>query len=295
MALKQAQRQGLQGQQQPAAAWHVLDCLPACLAASYACLVHLLSAIPVSRGRPMPGAAAAASSGGAAGSRGTVAVRHVMATAALVLMACLVVTTALQVGHPAAFAALASATATCCTLHALLSCLPGSFTAGEAMVAAQAAVLLGAAALSAPGSGSSSSSSSGMPPERFVTLLTASSLLAASLLIPLLLQLQSRARLAATPAGRRHKPAASSLDGSKLPYLTAVAAGATIAAAAPAVAWAVQFALASRRRAQLCGWWALCLGASLRVMAWLSDCGWVPAILGEWVRLRRPGAAQRCS
>ncbi len=186
----------------------------------------------------------------------------------------------------------ASAAAACACLHALLAGLPGTFTIGEALVAAQAAALLGSAALQqllSPllRSGSASQADQAMettaPCQRFVLLLTAGSVLGTAVLFPLLLALRQQAKGLKPGPATRQRGANGSYQLPGLPVTAAAAAAvaaAAAAAAAPAALWALRYALATRRRLLLLCWWAAALAAALPAMGWLNASGRVPSILG---------------
>lgn len=176
--------------------------------------------------------------------------------------------------HAVAALLLVAGTAGACT-HALLALLPRAFTAGEALVAAQAAVLLGASALQQLPGAASLGVAADAACRRFVVLLSAGSLLAAATLFPLLLWLQQRARQRQT---RRHSRSAP---------ITTVAGAAALAVASlclaalvPAALWALRLAASTRRRRLLMAWWAADLVAALPIMRWLSGSGRLRSILG---------------
>lgn len=162
--------------------------------------------------------------------------------------------------------------------HALLALLPRVFTAGEALVGAQAAVLLGAGALRQLFGTGLASAAAVAPCRRFVVLLTAGSLLAAAALFPLLLWLQQHARQRQTRSHSRSAPLA------KLAAAAAMAVAAlSLAGLAPAALWALRLAASSRRRRLLVAWWAGDLAAALPIMRWLSGSGRLRGILGAFV------------
>lgn len=191
-----------------------------------------------------------------------------LALAALAALATLAAST--SGGLPSAATVLAAAAAAAGCQHALLVGLPSVFTAGEALVAAEAAVLLLCSALQQLWQAESQQQPG--PYARFALLLIAGSLAAAALLFTLLLW---RQRAAAHKRGSRHG------GGSAHTAAAAVVALLTAAGAAPAALWAVRLALSSRRRLLVCGWWAGVLGAALPIMGWLSGSGRMRGILGE--------------
>ncbi|KAL4424664.1 hypothetical protein ABPG77_004471 [Micractinium sp. CCAP 211/92] len=184
-----------------------------------------------------------------------------------------------------------SVAAACSCLHALLAGLPGTFTIGEALVAAQAAALLGRNALHhllSPlvQSGSASQADQAMettaPCQRFVLLLTAGSVLGTAVLFPLLLALRQQAKGLKPGPATRQRGANGSYQLPGLPVTAAAAAAvaaAAAAAAAPAALWALRYALATRRRLLLLCWWAAALAAALPAMGRLNASGRVPSIL----------------
>lgn len=204
--------------------------------------------------------------------------------------------------HPLAL--LVAAAAAAGGTHLLLSLLPRVCTLGEGLVAAQAAALLGAAALrqlplaagaaAAPGQVLATAPS---PYLRFVVLLAAGSVLAAALLIPLLQRAQQAMPVASRARTRRRSRSSSSGVGSSKAWVAAAAAVAALAAAAaaPAAAWAMRFALSSRRRALLCAWWAADLAVALPVQHWVIRSGRVPAILGKAAAWRRRPVCSACA
>ena len=132
---------------------------------------------------------------------------------------------------------------------------------------------------------------------RFVVLLAAGSVLAAALLIPLLQRAQQAMPVASRARTRRRSRSSSSGVGSSKAWVAAAAAVAALAAAAaaPAAAWAMRFALSSRRRALLCAWWAADLAVALPVQHWVIRSGRVPAILGKAAAWRRRPVCSACA
>ena len=181
--------------------------------------------------------------------------------------------------HAAALLAIAGVAG--CGMHALLTLLPCVFTVGEALVAAEAAALLGHSALQELGPASQSDAPA--PFQRFVVLLAAGSLVATAMLIPLLLRCQPGTQARAAAKTRGQSATSSNLPTSATTARAAAAAVAVAAAAAiaPAALWAVRYALSSRRRLLLLCWWAVDLAAALPAMHLLNRSGRVPPILGE--------------
>ena len=201
-----------------------------------------------------------------------------VAAAALLLLLALAAAEYAGSGRQHALALLAIAAAASGCMHALLTLLPGVFTVGEALVAAEAAALLGHSALQelVP----ASETDAPAPFRRFVVLLAAGSLLATAVLIPLLL-LRCRPATRATAGRPRRQPSASGhLPPAAATAATAVAVAAA-AAIAPAALWALRYALSSQRRRLLLCWWAADLAAALPAMHRLNRSGRVPPILGE--------------
>ncbi|PRW21040.1 dolichol kinase EVAN [Chlorella sorokiniana] len=164
----------------------------------------------------------------------------------------------------AAVVAAAAAAAGC--QHALLVGLPGVFTAGEALVVAEAAVLLLGSALQAVQQAEDGAQQQAGHYARFVLLLTAGSVTSAAVLFPLLLW--------------RQRAAVQTRSSARVAALVAAAVALLAAAgAAPAALWALRLALSSRRRLLVCGWWAGVLGAALPIMGWLSHSGRMRGIL----------------
>ena len=181
-----------------------------------------------------------------------------------------------------------TAAATCACLLALLAGLPRTFTIGEALVAAQAAALLGSAALqhllwSSSSNQAATQAEAAAPCQRFVLLLTAGSVLGSALLFPLLLASRQQAKRKERAVQSHPRGGDGSLLPTGLPatdVAAAAVAALAAAAAAPAALWALRFALATRRRLLLLCWWAFALVAALPAMGWLNRSGRVPPILG---------------
>lgn len=224
-------------------------------------------------------------------------------TAALTAVALQALAAEAALGALPAASLAATAAAACACLQALLAGLPGTLTIGEALVAAQAAALLGSAAIqhvfsqpmrSQGGSSAAGPAGAAAPCQRFVLLLTAGSALVAAVLFPLLIARQPQAQGHGAAALQQGKSGSRQPPGLPAAVVAAVVAAVAAAAAAPATLWALRFALASHRRRLLMDWWAAALTAALPAMGWLSRSGRVPAILGELLcrRLaggRRPG------
>lgn len=252
-----------------------------CSAASAASLASLLWRAQhgegISKGLQQNGSKRRQASSGRAGSNSSSAATKPGARAGPWLLWALVAVVALAAvaaaisdGLPNAATLLAAAAVAAGCQHALLVGLPGVFTAGEAMVAAEAAVLLLGSALQSLQQGAGAAQQQAGPYTRFVLLLTAGSVAAAALLFPLLLWRQ-RAAVHKTGRSSAHAAAAAA----------AVVSLLAAAAAVPAALWAVRLALSSRRRLLVCGWWAGALGAALPIMGWLSGSGRMRGILGE--------------
>ncbi|KAI7845351.1 hypothetical protein COHA_001058 [Chlorella ohadii] len=197
-----------------------------------------------------------------------VAVEAAVGSALVVALAA--VAAAISDGLPNAATLLAAAAVAAGCQHALLVGLPGVFTAGEAMVAAEAAVLLLGSVLQSLQQGAGAAQQQAGSYTLFVLLLTAGSVAAAALLFPLLL---SRQRAAVHKPGSRHRTAHGAAAAAAVVALLAAVA------AVPAALWAVRLALSSRRRLLVCGWWAGALGAALPIMGWLSGSGRMRGIL----------------
>lgn len=262
--------------------------LLACTAASAASLASLLWRAQhgggISKGLQQNGSKRRQASSGRAGSNSSSAATKPGARAGPWLLWALVAVVALAAvaaaisdGLPNAATLLAAAAVAAGCQHALLVGLPGVFTAGEAMVAAEAAVLLLGSALQSLQQGAGAAQQQAGSYTLFVLLLTAGSVAAAALLFPLLL---SRQRAAVHKPGSRHRTAHGAAAAAAVVALLAAVA------AVPAALWAVRLALSSRRRLLVCGWWAGALGAALPIMGWLSGSGRMRGILGEvlWER-----------
>jgi hypothetical protein len=181
---------------------------------------------------------------------------------------------------PAAMALLAVAATAATGTPLLLALLPRTLTVGEAMVAAQAAALLGSAALrQLLGPWAEPFATPPSPHTRFVVLLSAGSLLAAAALIPLLLRCQARAQRPAT----RSSGSGGGGGNSRRMWVVAAALVAAAAGAAlcPAAAWAARLALSTRRRRLLCAWWGGCLATALPAQHWVNSRRLLPPIIGE--------------
>lgn len=181
-------------------------------------------------------------------------------------------------GLSGAVTVLAAAAAAAGCQHALLAGLPGVFTAGEALVAGEAAVLLLGSALVSLQQSAGKPQWHKEPYSMFVLLLTAGSVAAAALLFPLLLW---RQRAAMQKASR----------GQSTRLVSAVTAAAVVvsllaaACAVPAALWALGQTLSSHRRLLVCGWWAGVMAAALPIMGWLSRSGHMRGILGKQKKL----------
>ncbi|KAL4855514.1 Dolichol kinase EVAN [Chlorella vulgaris] len=168
--------------------------------------------------------------------------------------------------------------------YILLRLLPRVFTVGEALVAGQSTVLLGASALRQL-LRRADTVAEAEPFRRFVLLLTAGSVLAAGTTITLLLRWKPALGSMAVQQQMRTRRRSSSstragATNSKAWAAAACATAATAAAAAlPAAAWAIRFAVSTRRRTLLCGWWAANLAAALPAQHWINSSGRVPPIL----------------